>query len=49
MKIVCVASVRYIQDRGVRMSFRRGGGCSFKITPTHISIDDTLIQPKFVG
>ena len=24
------------------------GGCSFKIRPTHRSIDDTLIQPKFV-
>ena len=23
--------------------------CSFKIRPTHRSIDDTLIQPKFVG
>ena len=25
-----------------------GGGCSFKIRPTDRSIDDTLIQPKFV-
>ena len=48
MKIVSVASVRYIQDRGVRMSFRRGG-YSFKFRPTHKSIDDTFIKPKFVG
>ena len=27
---------------------RGGGECSFKIRPTHRSIDDTLIQPKFV-
>ena len=25
------------------------GWCSFKIRLTHRSIDDTLIQPKFVG
>ena len=38
-------------SRGVRISFgygKGGGGCSFKIRPTHKSIDDTLIQPKFV-
>ena len=34
-------------DRGVRISF--GWGYSLKIRPTHRSIDDTLIQPKFVG
>ena len=34
---------------GVSISFSWGGGCSFKIRPTHRSIDDTSIQPKFVG
>ena len=38
-----------ITCRGVRISFSWGGGCSFKITPTHRSIDDILMQPKFVG
>ena len=43
-------SITVSVSRGVRISFSwGGGGCSFKIRPTHRSIDDTLIQPKFVG
>ena len=34
---------------GTYVSVLAAGGCSFKITPTHRSIDDTLMQPKFVG
>ena len=37
------------KNRAKRISFSWGGCCSFKIRPTHRSIDDTLIQPKFVG
>ena len=33
---------------GAYVSVLAGGGCSFKIGPTYRSIDDTIIQPKFV-
>ena len=34
---------------GAYVSVLAGGGSSFKIRSTHRSIDDTLIQTKFVG
>ena len=33
---------------GAYVSVLAGGGCSFKIRPTYRSIDDTIIQLKFV-
>ena len=38
---------REFVHRGVRISFS-WGWCSFKVRPTYRSIDDTIIQPKFV-